>query len=207
MSRAHAGGARRWLRVLLALLAAGVIAFAALLGVVVAGDHDEVNVSGQYEVMIVLGCKVEDYGPSVLLRDRLETALAFWQEHPELTIVVSGGQGSNEPVSEARSMCDYLVAGGVPEEQILLEDQSHNTLQNLQYSQALLQELGLGDPEEMVIVSNGFHLTRVRLLSQRVFGEAADTLAAPSSHRASLLKMYLREPLALVKSFIFDQHG
>ena len=59
----------------------------------------------------------------------------------------------------------------------------------------------------MVVVSNGFHLTRVRMLWNRVCGGDYNlsTLAAPSSHLPSRLKMYLREPLALVKSFLFDR--
>ena len=54
--------------------------------------------------------------PSILLQDRLDTALDYWEAHPEVTVVVSGGQGSNEPASEARCMADYLMDGGVPED-------------------------------------------------------------------------------------------
>ena len=68
----------------------------------------------------------------------------------------------------------------------------------------LLEERGL-DGEGVAIVSNGFHLTRVALLAQRAgFGEAS-LLAAPSSHAPSRLAMYVREPAALVKSFVFDR--
>ena len=57
------------------------------------------------------------------------------------------------------------------------------------------------------MVSNGFHLTRTRILWERVFGtdDNLNTLAAPSSHVPSRLKMYVREPLALIKSFVFDR--
>jgi uncharacterized SAM-binding protein YcdF (DUF218 family) len=92
-------------------------------------------------------------------------------------------------------------------ESILLEDQSHNTAQNLQYTKQLLEDEGLDAAQGVVVVSNGFHLTRVRLLWSRVWGDEDDlsTLAAPSSHLPSRLKMYLREPLALVKSFVLDR--
>ena len=60
---------------------------------------------------------------------------------------------------------------------------------------------------EMLVVSNGFHLARVRMLWDRAWeGEyTLSTLAAPSSHIPSRLKMYIREPIALVKSFVFDR--
>ena len=58
-----------------------------------------------------------------------------------------------------------------------------------------------------MVVSNGFHLARVRMLWGRVWEEECtlSTLAAPSTHLPSRLKMYIREPLALVKSYFFDR--
>ena len=57
----------------------------------------------------------------------------------------------------------------------------------------------------MIIVSNGFHLTRAKMLAGRIGYENVSVLAAPSSHTPTRLKMYIREPLALVKSFVFDR--
>ena len=104
-------------------------------------------------------------------------------------------------------MYDYLTDHGVDGEQIRMEDQSSNTVENLRNSAALLAEEGYDTSDGVVVVSNGFHLTRVRMLWGRVWDCDAplSTLAAPSSHVPSRLKMYLREPLALVKSFLFDR--
>ena len=57
----------------------------------------------------------------------------------------------------------------------------------------------------VLVVSNGFHLTRARMLAGRAGFVEVSTLAAPSSHLPSRLHMYIREPLALVKSFLFDK--
>lgn len=194
-----------WLKVLLGLVLAGVVTFGALFGAVLYGSHDHIR--GDPQVMVILGCQVKPWGPSVLLQDRLDKALDYLEDHPDLTIVVSGGQGPDEPVSEARCMYDYLTEHGVDEAQILLEDQSHNTVENLRYTMDLLAEAGYDTTADMVVVSNGFHLTRVRMLWSRVCGGDYNlsTLAAPSSHVPSRLKMYIREPLALVKSFVFDR--
>ena len=199
-------GRRRslWLQILLGLILAGALAFAVLLGVVLSGAHS--SVSGDPQVMIVLGCQVKPWGPSVLLQDRLDTALAYLQDHPDMTVVACGGQGADEPESEAQAIADYLTENGVSKRNILLDEDSHNTHQNLENAAKLLSEENM-DPAQtqVVVVSNGFHLTRARMLAQRCGFEAVSTLAAPESHLPSRLKMYLREPLALVKSFVADR--
>lgn len=194
-----------WLKVLLGLVLAGAVTFGALFGAVLCGSHDHIR--GDPQVMVILGCQVKPWGPSVLLQDRLDKALDYLEDHPDLIIVVSGGQGPDEPVSEARCMYDYLTEHGVDGAQIIMEDQSHNTVENLRYTMDLLAEAGYDTTADMVVVSNGFHLTRVRMLWSRVCGGDYNlsTLAAPSSHVPSRLKMYIREPLALVKSFVFDR--
>ena len=200
------GGRKKpvWLLALLAAVLAALLSFAVLLGVVLTGARD--HIVGQPQVMVILGCKVESWGPSILLQDRLDKALDYLEDHPDLTIVVSGGQGDDEHQSEAQCMYDYLTAHGVDGGQILMEDQSHNTWENVCFTQELLQAEGV-DTSEMLVVSNGFHLARVRMLWDRAWeGEyTLSTLAAPSSHIPSRLKMYIREPLALVKSYLFDR--
>ena len=204
--RPHEGRrSRTWPLVLLAALLACALAFAVLLGLVLSGARDKVE--GEPGAMVILGCQVKPWGPSVLLQDRLDKALDYLEDHPDLTIVVSGGQGPDEPVSEARCMYDYLTEHGVDGAQILMEDQSHNTVENLRYTMDLLAEAGYDTTADMVVVSNGFDLSRVWMLWSRVCGGDYNlsTLAAPSSHVPSRLKMYIREPLALVKSFVFDR--
>ena len=191
------------LKVILALVLAGAITFAALLGAVLSGAYD--HISGEPQVMLILGCQVKEDGPSILLRDRLEEALDYLEDHPDLTVVVSGGQGPDEPTSEAQAMADYLIANGVDGEKILLEAFSHNTAQNFSYSKQHLDEAQIDYSDGILVVSNGFHLTRARMLAQRAGFEEGYTLAAPTSHLPSRLHMYIREPLALVKSFVFDR--
>lgn len=202
--RRPGSAARRWLTALLALIVAGALAFGVLLGLVLSGSHDDIT--GEPRIMIILGCQVRADGPSILLQDRLDTALSYLEDHPDMTVVAAGGQGPDEHISEAGAMAEYLIAHGFPEDQILLEDGSHNTAQNLRNTLALLKAEGYDTDQDMVVVSNGFHLTRVRMLWGRVWGSGGNlsTLAAPSSHAPSRLMMYIREPLALVKSFMFD---
>ena len=193
-----------WSKVLLGLVCVGAVCFSLLLGAVLYGSYD--HIQGQPRTMIVLGCQVKPWGPSVLLRDRLDEALVYLQEQPQVTVIVSGAQGPDEPISEAQCMRDYLVERGIDAGRIHMEDASHNTYENLTNSVQLMQELELDMQDGVILVSNGFHLTRARLLWGRVTGQEGylSTLAAPSSHTPSRLLMYVREPLALVKSFLFD---
>lgn len=199
-------GKRRpvWKRVVLVLLTVGILCFGALEAVIFAGGRTQIV--GQPDVMVILGCQIKTTGPSELLKDRLDTALEYLNGLPvQIPVVVSGGQGRDEPMTEAEGMADYLVEAGYPVELIWLEGDSHNTAENLRFTARKLEERSI-DPAntEILVVSNGFHLTRARMLAERIGYQTVSTLAAPSSHIPSRLKMYIREPLALVKSFLFD---
>lgn len=191
------------LKLFLTLALLGLLVFGALLGQVLGGAHDDI--SGDPQVMVILGCQLYDWGPSVMLQDRLDKALDYLKDHPDLTVVVSGGQGDNEPKTEAQGMADYLAEHGIPRENMILETMSHNTWQNLNFSARHLEEAGYDIKDGVMIVSNGFHLTRARMLAGRIGFEQVSVLAAPSSHVPSRLKMYIREPIALVKSFVLDR--
>ena len=194
-----------WLKAFFALILVGVLSFGGLFAAVMYGSYN--HITGDPQVMVILGCRVMPGGePSMLLQDRLETALDYLEEDPDILVVVSGGQGSNEPVSEAACMAGWLEERGISEDRIFQEDQASNTKENLICSKDLLAREGIDVGEtDVLVVSNGFHLTRARMLAERFgYGEVS-TLAAPSSHIPSRIQMYIREPLALVKSFLLDR--
>ncbi|MCI5704169.1 YdcF family protein [Candidatus Pseudoscillospira sp. SGI.172] len=203
--RSGYSGRHRGLRgALLLLLAAAILFFAAVeTGIVV---HGRTRMSKTPEILVIFGCKVESWGPSVLLRDRLDTALEYLDGHPGVTVVVTGGKGDDERQSEAQCMYDYLTAHGVDGETILMEDASRNTWQNVNYTLDLLAGKGYSTDGTVAAVSSGFHLQRIEMLWERAGGGTlAGTLAAPVSHKPSAVQMFFREPLALVKSFVFDR--
>ena len=201
-------GGRRgnlWAIVLVALAAVCVTGFIALQ--VFIFNNAKTTVEGQPEIMVILGCQMRESGPSMSLQDRLDTALTYLEENSVEKIVVSGGQGRDEPCSEARGMADYLIAAGVSEEQIYLEENSHSTPENLDLTYDLLVELGEDPNQEILVVSSGFHLGRVRLLGSRVWGsdENLSLLAAPVSYKPAAVSAFFREPLAVVKSYLLDR--
>ncbi len=190
-------------RLLLLCFCAGCCLFAFTFGGVLSGAKD--SVTGEPPYMIVLGCSVKPWGPSILLQDRLNRALDWWEDHQDVRIVVTGAQGPDEPETEASAMADYLTERGVPEDQIILEDRSSNTIQNLRNAAELLEEEDYDIGDGVLVVSNSWHLTRVRMLAGRAGYGHVSLLAAPSSHIPSLLKMLVREPIAMWKSIILDR--
>ncbi len=188
--------------VLIGLIAAAVVGFGALEGVILSHQGGEIH--GQPDAIVVLGAAIWQNGPSPMLTSRLNTALDYWNQHPELVIVVSGGQGSDEPESEADAMAEYLIARGVPEEKILREDQAYNTVENLKFSTDILAETGI-EAENLLVVSNGFHLCRVEMLAHRL-GLEISTLSAPTpGPTVTRVYFYARETLGLVKSWALDR--
>ena len=188
-------------KILLILLAAGLLCFGALEGAVLAGCHDEVTHDA--DVVIVLGAKLWPDGPSPALKRRLDKALDYVSTHPNAEIIVSGGQGHDEYTSEAQAMADYLLERGCAPEHIHLEDKATSTAENLRFSMAVMRSLGY-DPAEtpVAVVSNNFHLTRTRLLCRRL-GLTADTLGAPMPDLKSAFYSYNREAFALLKDLLF----
>mgnify|MGYP001108998918 FL=1 len=206
---------RHWLAAALLLLGLGLVLFGALELVIAVHSRDRVVENPPPKVMVVFGCQMRRDGPSVLLKDRLDTALAYWEAHPDIKIVVTGGKGDDEHVSEARGMYDYLTAHGVDGANIYMEDKSRNTWQNINNTFALMEREGWELTDDVLLVSSGFHLARIELLWNRARAQAlrgetyggqyVSTLAAPVSHAPSAVQMFFREPLALVKSFLFDR--
>lgn len=199
---------RLWLRVLLSLLLVTALCFAALEVYIAVRGHSRTTADPQPTVMVIFGCQVKPEGPSMLLRDRLDTALDYLSDHPDMPIVVTGGKGDDEHVSEAQCMYDYLTAHGVDGANIFLEDQSRTTWQNICNSKRLMEGSGLDcRTHRPLLVSNDFHLSRILILWERANpeGYAPATLAAPVSHLPSRVQMFFREPLALVKSLLLDR--
>lgn len=115
--------------------------------------------------VIVLGCKVNGTAPSRMLQGRIHAAYTYLCEHPDVPVIVSGGQGSDESISEAACMGQQLIAMGIAPERILYEDKSTSTAENLQFSKAILEQEGLQG--EYMLVTDAFHQYRAQNLAKQ----------------------------------------
>ncbi len=126
--------------------------------------------------VIVLGCQVRGERPSKMLRFRLDKAVEYLNEHKELPVIVSGGKGDDEAISEALCMHNYLIDQGIDESRIIMEDKSTTTDENLEFSFEILDKMGL--PRSIVLVTDGYHQYRAQLIAEK---HGAQTIGAQSA--------------------------
>ncbi|QLK86718.1 YdcF family protein [Staphylococcus sp. 17KM0847] len=141
------------------------------------------------QTLIVLGAGIWTEYVSPLLQARLDTARCLASQHTHW--IVSGGQGADEPVSEAWAMRHYLITQGIPASLITMESHSTNTKENIRYSAPLIQY-----SKSCIIVTSDFHLLRALRLAQKE-GVYAGGYGAPSplQYRA---KSYIRDYCGLL---------
>ena len=120
------------------------------------------SIPKQVDYMIVLGAKVNGTSPSLSLQNRIDTAARYLKENEKTIVIVSGGQGPDEDISEAEAMRQGLVAQGIGAERIIIEDKSTSTYENMSFSKKLIPS-GL---DTGLLVTNDYHLYRAQLISK-----------------------------------------
>lgn len=143
--------------------------------------------------LIVLGAQVRGTRITNSLMRRLDAALHYLEGNPDTKVIVSGGQGKDEAISEAQAMSEYLILHGVKEDRILQEDKSTSTWENLVFSRRLIKDV----EQPVAIVTNDFHVFRALLIAKRagyqnIFGIAA------SSNPVLQLNYLVREFFAII---------
>ena len=135
------------------LIAAGLALFLAVEGIIFAAGC-AAPIQG-LDCIVVLGAKVNGTQPSGALRNRIQVAAEYLQANPDTIAVLSGGQGSDEQISEARCMYENLTRMGIDPARLILEDKSTDTSENLIFSRKLIpQDASVG------LVTNNFHIFR-----------------------------------------------
>ena len=184
---------RRAARALLcaaAVLLAAVLLCGGVIGVQIVRGALNAPPDNEPLTAVLLGCRVFDSGPSLMLRTRLDAAYAYLTAHPETVCVLSGGQGEDEPVSEARSMFEALVARGIDPGRLIIEERSHTTEENLRFSYEIIKEQGL--PEGVALITNEYHERRAQLFAFAAGAERCWAVSA-GSPRVMLPTYFVRE--------------
>ena len=121
-----------------------------------------------YDYVIVLGSGlIGGDKVSRLLADRIDRGIAIYQKSmSSCKIIVSGGQGKDETISEAEAMKQYLVEHDIPEHDVIMEDESKNTMENLANSKAIIQSRK-GRQHTAVVTSN-YHIFRAMIYAKRI---------------------------------------
>ena len=169
--------------------------------------------------MIVLGAKVQGDKMSRSLLYRIDAAYEYAMGHPNTILILSGGKGEGEDVSEASIMYDYLKDKGVPEHQMLKEEQSESTYENLVYSkllidareaerrralERLLGESGYTLPPEsessvrVGVLTSNFHVLRAKAIARNIGFTNVGSVSVPSDP-VLFLHLCVRECFAVLK--------
>ena len=186
-----------WLNIGMASIAGILVILVVVILVIIISYSDDDPKPG-LDYIIVLGAQVRPDGPSKTLRYRLETAEKYLKENTVTFCIVSGGKGSNEIMSEAEAMRQYLVSAGINENRIIMEDKSTTTYENIKFSKKLIP---IGS--SVGLVTNDFHMYRGLFLCRKHGVEGVSPVAADSDlfYRPN---NYLREALAFIKDFLFS---
>ncbi len=194
-------------RALLALACLGFAFFCCLEAWVIAGargGRDTRDVS----CVLILGAGVDGTRPSLTLARRLDAALAYLADKPDVPVIVSGCQGKGEAISEAECMARYLTERGVDETRIWREPEATSTRTNFLCSFALMRERGLDTTAPYAVVSSDFHFTRVGYilgdlgLAREQIVPVRSTLPRGAYYAAITAVSYVREAFALANEML-----
>ena len=181
----------------------GLVSFIWIESLIFGGSRG--NPTDSADVLVVLGAGLNGDRPSAVLRSRLDVTYDYMASHPEAVAVLTGSQGSNEAVTEASAMEKYLLEKGIDKSRLYLEEEAHNTAQNIKFSVALMEKLGLEG--EVMVVSSAFHLYRAEKIFGR-FGIEAYSLPAPTPDIGLVpLNCYVREYCSVVVMGLKDFMG
>lgn len=171
----------------------GLVAFIAVYGIYDNVDYTE-------DAVVVLGAGIHGDKVSMPLKLRLDKAVDYHQKNPDSVIVVTGGQGLQETVTEAYAMEKYLLQQGIVQEKIIKEEKATSTFENMKFSKEILDTYFESD-YSVVVITNNFHVFRGTAIAKKAgFENVTHTHAG--MHWYNLMPCYLRESLAVAKMLI-----
>lgn len=146
--------------------------------------------------MIILGAKVNEDGISKTLKRRLDKAIEYYNTNKNINnIIVSGGQGSDEVVTEALAMKNYLVKNGVSKDKIIMEDKATTTLENIIFSKKIITDKNLKG--KVLIVTSDYHLFRGQIIAS-ILGIDNEGLCSISPLSSRIYYMIREYPTSII---------
>ena len=173
----------------------GLISFIAIYGFFDTVGYNE-------DAVIVLGAGIRGDRVTLPLKLRLDKAIEYQHKNPDALIVVTGGQGLQEVVTEAYAMEKYLIQNGVDKNKILKEEKATSTSENMKFSKEILDTY-FTDDYSVVVVTNNFHVFRGTINAKKAGLKNVAHMHA-GLQWYNLVPCFLRESLAVIKMFILD---
>lgn len=170
-----------------------------VLGLLVAGVTEALIIRASFgtrqdraEYVVVLGAKVRETGPSASLWDRIYGARNYLNAYPQAIAILSGGQGDDEPMTEARAMYEELVKLGISPDRLRLEEKATSTWENLTFALDIIQAETGGRPQRLGVITSEYHLFRASLFARACQVEFVG-IPARTSRASQMINHFLRE--------------
>jgi uncharacterized SAM-binding protein YcdF (DUF218 family) len=191
---------RRIKAILKFLIIVWIISFVIIESLIVFSLKSEENAKVDY--LMILGAGLRGKEPSLTLLERLDKGVDYLHINQDVRVIVSGGKGLGEEITEAEAMKNYLIEQGIKEDRIIKEETSTSTMENFKNTKEILNKDN-NETVKILIVTNDFHIFRSKILAERNGFEA---YGMPSKTPWSILpNSYIREYFAVVKSLVFDR--
>ncbi len=162
------------------------------------GQNDTVTYNE--DVLIILGAGIDGERVTYPLAQRLDEGIIFHEKNPNAIIVVTGGQGPQENITEALAMERYLIDRGVNKNIIIKEEQATSTYENFMYSKIILDKL-FENNYTVGFATTDYHIFRASQIAAEVGYETTHVNA--KSQNFSIPMNYSREFLAVIKYYVF----
>lgn len=154
--------------------------------------HAAKGKSGEFEYLVILGTKVEGTMPSPMLQDRIDAAYDYLHANPEVICVPTGYRGADAQISEAECIRRGLIARGIDESRIWVEENATSTEENFALSLALIEEKSGSRPASIGVLSSEYHLFRAGIFAADQSIDIA-TVPAKTSDPVDFVRSLLRE--------------
>jgi len=157
------------------------------------------TVTFEEDAIIVLGAGIKGETITLTLKYRLDKAYEYYTKNQDIYLVLSGGQGFQEDITEALAMERYLIGKGIPKEKIIKEENATSTFENFVYSKEILDDHFKGQ-YKTAFITNNFHIYRA--------SKIASLAGLKSTHYHAKIQWYtmsvnyLRECAAILKLWI-----
>ena len=190
-------------RILAIFISIVLIIFLTLEGLIIYTGTIENDRATDY--VLVLGAGIKKEKVSTSLRFRLDKAIEFNKIHSNIPIIVSGGMGKGEDITEALAMKRYLVSNGVKENNIIMEEESTNTYENFKFSKEIMENNEHNSESKenisVTLITNRFHMFRAKYIGTNT--ELNIYCYSAPNEIATALNFYVRESFACIKELIY----
>lgn len=180
-----------------------IIIFIAVEGMIISFPKKSLN---DCDYVVVLGARVIGNELGLTLKGRLDRALEYVKNNnDDYKIVVSGGKGEGENISEAEAMKRYLVERGIKPEMIIKEDKSVNTMQNFEFSRDKIENDSKKNVTDInvKVVTTDFHAFRSDKYAKRA-GYERISFYTEKTKWYLVPVLYAREFFAIIKMVLIS---